>query len=101
MVRTRGLTHAALAVRDAERAFRFYERVFGMVAVYRQRGFIQAQTPGTWDVLVLEEGTTGPRGSGGIAHLGFRLLDPADIDAAVEAVAAAGGEVLRRGADPR
>ncbi|MGH7526382.1 MAG: VOC family protein [Gemmatimonadales bacterium] len=34
MIRTRGLTHVALAVRNAERAFGFYERVFGMVAVH-------------------------------------------------------------------
>lgn len=55
MVRTHGLTHVAVAVRDAERAFRFYEAVFGAVAVYRQDGFIQAQTPRNWDVLVFEE----------------------------------------------
>ena len=55
MIRTRGLTHLALSVRDAERAFAFYQHVFGAVAVYRERGFIQAQTPGAWDVLVFEE----------------------------------------------
>ena len=32
MVRTFGLTHVALAVQDAERAFGFYRDVFGMVA---------------------------------------------------------------------
>jgi catechol 2,3-dioxygenase-like lactoylglutathione lyase family enzyme len=37
-VATRGLTHIALAVQDTERAFAFYERVFGMVAIYRQDG---------------------------------------------------------------
>ncbi|MFL5596200.1 MAG: VOC family protein, partial [Gemmatimonadaceae bacterium] len=52
MVRTYGLTHIALAVRDADRAFQFYQRVFGAVAVYSEPGFIQAQTPGTRDVLV-------------------------------------------------
>ena len=55
MVRTFGLTHIALAVQDAERAFAFYRDVFGMVAVYRGDGFVQAQTPGSRDVLVLEE----------------------------------------------
>jgi catechol 2,3-dioxygenase-like lactoylglutathione lyase family enzyme len=98
MVKTFGLTHVALAVRDPERAFRFYNDVFGMVAVYRENGFIQAQTPGSRDVLVLEEkGTGGAAGSGGIAHFGFRLVDPADIDEAVRAVEAAGGEILSRG----
>lgn len=97
MIRTRGLTHVALTVKDAERAFRFYERVFGMVAVYREPGLIQAQTPGTWDVLVLEERSTRLWGSGGIVHLGFRLVDPADIGAAAAAVEEAGGEILSRG----
>ena len=97
MIRTRGLTHAALTVKDAERAFRFYERVFGMVAVYREPGLIQAQTPGTWDVLVLEERSTRLWGSGGIVHLGFRLVDPADINAAAAAVEEACGEILSRG----
>jgi catechol 2,3-dioxygenase-like lactoylglutathione lyase family enzyme len=97
MIQTRGLSHAALAVRDAERAFRFYERVFGMVAVYQEPGFVQAQTPGTWDVLVLEERPTRMWGTGGIAHLGFRLVNPADIDAAIAAVEDAGGEILQRG----
>jgi catechol 2,3-dioxygenase-like lactoylglutathione lyase family enzyme len=97
MVRTFGLTHLALAVQDAERAFAFYRDVFGMVAVYRGNGFIQAQTPGAWDALVLEEQTDRAPGSGGIAHFGFRLTDPDEIDEAVRAVERAGGEILGRG----
>ena len=57
MIRTYGLTHVALIVRDAERALEFYQRVLGVVPVYKQPGFIQAQTPGTRDVLVFEEGS--------------------------------------------
>jgi catechol 2,3-dioxygenase-like lactoylglutathione lyase family enzyme len=97
MIRTRGLTHLALKVRDAERAFAFYRHVFGAVAVYRDRGFIQAQTPGTWDVLVFEEQPEVGQGSGGIAHFGFRLVDPGDIQEAAIAVQAAGGQVVSRG----
>jgi predicted enzyme related to lactoylglutathione lyase len=96
MVRTRGLTHIALAVKDAERAFGFYERVFDAVAVYRDRGFIQAQTPGAWDVLVFEEGVPA-QGSGGISHFGFRLCDPRDIESAARAVTEAGGKIVSRG----
>ena len=54
MIRTFGLTHLALGVEDVERAFGFYESVFGMVAVYRNADFLQAQTPGAHDVLVFE-----------------------------------------------
>ena len=98
MVETFGLTHVAIAVQDVDRAFRFYEEVFGMVAVYRDNGFIQAQTPGCRDVLVFEQKSDRAPGSGGIAHFGFRLVDPNDIDAAVRAVEAAGGEIVDRGA---
>jgi len=52
MVRTYGLTHVALAVRAAERALSFHQQVLGVVPVYREAGFIQAQTPGSRDVLV-------------------------------------------------
>jgi catechol 2,3-dioxygenase-like lactoylglutathione lyase family enzyme len=97
MIRTRGLTHLALKVRDAERAFAFYHHVFGAVAVYPERGFIQAQTPGSWDVLVFEECPEARGGSGGIAHFGFRLVDPMDIEAAAIAVQAAGGQIIARG----
>jgi catechol 2,3-dioxygenase-like lactoylglutathione lyase family enzyme len=96
MVRTFGLTHIALAVQDAERAYGFYRDVFGMVAVYRGDGFVQAQTPGSRDVLVLEQRER-PAGSGGIAHFGFRLVDERDIDAAAQAVERAGGKILDRG----
>jgi catechol 2,3-dioxygenase-like lactoylglutathione lyase family enzyme len=97
MIRTYGLTHIALAVADAERAFRFYERVFGMVAVYRSATFIQAQTPGSRDVLVFDQRAPRVGASGGVQHFGFRLVDPADIDAAARAVVEAGGHVREQG----
>lgn len=55
-VRAYGLSHVALKVGDPEQSFRFHEAVFGMVAICRDAGFVQAQTPGTRDVLVFERG---------------------------------------------
>jgi catechol 2,3-dioxygenase-like lactoylglutathione lyase family enzyme len=97
MVSTFGLTHLALRVPDVGQSFGFYESVFGMVAVYRSEEFLQAQTPGTHDVLVFEraEGQTGRTGS--VAHFGFRLTNPSDIDAAAKAVTAAGGSIEEQG----
>lgn len=97
MIRTHGLTHIALAVQDVERSFLFYQEVFGVVAVYRENGFLQAQTPGSRDVLVFEEKPAQAGESGGIAHFGFRLVHPEDIDAAAQAVEQAGGTILSRG----
>ncbi len=97
MIKTLGLTHLALTVSDLERSFRFYHEVFGMLSIYRERNFLQAQTPGTHDVLVLEEGTENVGSSGGIKHFGFRLADPGDIDRAAAAIERAGGKIKHRG----
>jgi catechol 2,3-dioxygenase-like lactoylglutathione lyase family enzyme len=97
MVKTYGLTHLALGVTDPARSFRFYEEVLGLVPVYREEAFIQAQTPGTRDVIVFQKTKRRKRSSGSIAHFGFRLIDPADVKAAVSAVERAGGTVLDRG----
>jgi catechol 2,3-dioxygenase-like lactoylglutathione lyase family enzyme len=96
-IRTHGLTHIALAVRDPKRSFRFYHKVFGAVAVYEKEDFIQAQTPGSRDVLVFERNPKLAGYTGGVMHFGFRLLDAADIKRAVRAVEQAGGTILSRG----
>ena len=97
MIKTLGLTHLALTVSDLQRSFQFYHDVFGMVAVYRDKNFLQAQTPGARDILVLEEGTENVGKSGGIKHFGFQLADPRDIDRAAAAIERAGGKILHRG----
>jgi catechol 2,3-dioxygenase-like lactoylglutathione lyase family enzyme len=97
MIRTYGLSHVALAVKDVERASKFYRAVFGAVEVYRHDNFAQLQTPGTRDVLVLEKDAKAAGKRGGIAHFGFRLRSPKDIDAAARAVTKAGGTVKEQG----
>lgn len=96
-VATYGLTHIALRVRDPARAFSFYRAVLGVVAVYKSADFIQAQTPGTRDVLVFERAKRGAGKPGGIAHFGFRLKRATDIGRARDAVTAAGGVITDTG----
>ena len=48
MIKTFGLTHIALAVKDPERSLRFYQQVFGMVEVpdgYESEIWYEPQTP--------------------------------------------------------
>jgi catechol 2,3-dioxygenase-like lactoylglutathione lyase family enzyme len=141
MIKTYGLTHIALAVKNAKRSFEFYRKVFGMIEVYNDNGFLQAQTPGSRDVIVFDESAPrigkrgGIAGSGEsraatspqkkaarskkeregagrssrlnqsaalwvpeqIAHFGFRLIKPEDIEAAAKAVKKAGGKILDKG----
>jgi catechol 2,3-dioxygenase-like lactoylglutathione lyase family enzyme len=96
-IKTFGLTHLNLAVADPERSLRFYAAVFGVKEYYRDADSIQVQGPGPHDVLAFERDTAAAGRTGGIGHFGFRLTDPADIDAAVIAVERAGGTLLRRG----
>ncbi len=97
MVRTYGLTHIGLAVRDMERSLRFYERLLGVAVLYRDGHSIQVQTPGSHDVIVFEQVRRKAGVSGGVSHIGFRLRDARDIEAAVEDAKAAGAKILRRG----
>jgi catechol 2,3-dioxygenase-like lactoylglutathione lyase family enzyme len=97
MIKTYGLTHLAIGVEDPERALGFYQKVLGVIPVYREKDFIQAQTPGSRDVLVFQKTKRRSRSSGSIAHFGFRLIDPADIGTAVTAIEQAGGAILDQG----
>ena len=86
-----------MAVRDPQRSARFYQAVVGAQPVYQQQDFIQAQTPGSRDVLVFERRRSRAGRTGGVAHFGFRLKRAADIAMAVHAIVAAGGRVRDQG----
>jgi catechol 2,3-dioxygenase-like lactoylglutathione lyase family enzyme len=97
MVQTHGLTHINLAVADAGRSLQFYRAVFGVEEYWRDETTIHAKSPGAWDVITFDQSGDAPGKPGGIAHFGFRLVRPEDIDLAVSEVRKAGGAVLRQG----
>ena len=96
-VKTFGLTHIALAVGDPQRSLRFYRAVLGAQPVFESKDFVQAQTPGSRDVLVFERRRARAGRPGGVIHFGFRLKRPADIAIAVRAAVAAGGVIVQQG----
>lgn len=103
-IRTEGLTHIHLAVRDLDQSLRFYRGVFGMEEIFREgEGMIFLRTPGAADTVTLRRSASSddrPGDGGGIGHFGFRLLDEEDLDRAVEEVELAGGRLVRRGEHP-
>ena len=97
MIDTYGLTHVALAVRDLARSARFYRGLLGAQVVYQDAGFVQLQTPGSRDVIVLERKPRRAGRSGAVIHFGFRLKRPGDIGKVAAAVKASGGQVKSAG----
>jgi catechol 2,3-dioxygenase-like lactoylglutathione lyase family enzyme len=97
VVKTYGLTHVAVAVRDLDRTQAFYATVFGAAVVYRDAGFLQMQTPGSRDVLVFEKNDDRAGQPGGVLHFGFRLTEARDIEVARAAVEKAAGKITDTG----
>lgn len=97
MIKTHGLTHISLAVKDPDRSLKFYQQVFAVTEYYRDEDSIQVQGPGQHDVMAFERDARAAGKPGGITHFGFRLTSPKDIETAVKEVKRAGGKILRQG----
>ena len=96
MIKTHGLTHISLSVRDPDASLNFYAALFGVREYYRDEDTIQALGPGEHDVLVFER-RPDPGVRGGIHHFGFRLTSPEDAELAAREATRVGGRVLRQG----
>src|SRR5688572_16800419 len=96
MIKTYGLTHIALPVKDVERSSAFYQKVFGVKEMYSQPGFIQVQTPGSRDIIVFEKQKKRSIKTAGL-HFGFRLTKPSGIKRILNAVKKAGGQIKESG----
>ena len=100
MIRTKGLTHIHLTVRDMKRSLRFYRNAFGMREQFRVGDeMVFLNTPGSKDLITLHEDSdaTDVAGtSGGIAHFGFSLVQ-GDLESAIKEVKKAGGKLVEIG----
>ncbi len=99
MVKTHGLTHINLNVRDIKRSLKFYQEAFGLqVMFWEGEKMVFLNTPGSRDTITLcRADPSEPVAGGGVSHFGFRLQNKADLDMAVGEVERAGGKLLRRG----
>jgi catechol 2,3-dioxygenase-like lactoylglutathione lyase family enzyme len=100
MIKTIGLTHIHLMVKDIRRSLDFYKSVFGMKErFWAGDGLVFLNTPGSNDMVTLHQSTDDqPTGSsGGILHFGFQLKNKSDLDSAISDVVAAGGALKKRG----
>jgi len=101
MIKTKGLTHIHLLVKDLERSLTFYTSVFGMEEKYRVgKKMVFLSTPGSQDLVTLHEDSAKTQllgKNGGIEHFGFQLTKDMNLDEAVRIVERAGGKLLSRG----
>jgi catechol 2,3-dioxygenase-like lactoylglutathione lyase family enzyme len=97
MIKTYGLTHLSISVSDIHRSATFYENVFGSVKMYVNEKFIQLQTPGSHDVIVLDQSNDELKTHTGVKHFGFRLIDPTDIKVLISEIEKAGGKIKESG----
>ncbi|MDA1075903.1 MAG: VOC family protein [Proteobacteria bacterium] len=101
MIKTQGLTHIHLYVRDLDLSLNFYRSVFGLEERFRDGPkMVFLNTPGSKDTITLNEDAAKAQQAGvdaGIAHFGFRREKNSDLDSAIRDVEAGGGKLLQRG----
>ena len=100
MIRTSGLTHLNLAVRDVQKSLKFYGDVFGMqVQFWVGDGMVFLNTPDSGDLLTLQQAKQGePVGpGGGVGHFGFSLRNKEELEGAIREVVAGGGALMEQG----
>ena len=97
MIKTLGLTHIALPVKDVKRSSAFYQKVFGVKEMYCYPDFIQVQTPGSKDIIVFEKQKKKITSSRKDFHFGFRLPTPSDLKPIIKKIKSAGGKIRETG----
>ena len=97
MIKTFGLTHIALPVKDVKRSSKFYQKIFGVKEMYRNPDFIQVQTPGSKDIIVFENQKKKSAATRNSFHFGFRLPKPSDLKPIIKKVKNAGGKIKETG----
>jgi catechol 2,3-dioxygenase-like lactoylglutathione lyase family enzyme len=96
MIKTFGLTHIALPVKDVKRSSAFYQKIFGVKEMYSYPDLIQVQTPGSKDIIVFEKQAKKHLKTKGF-HFGFRLPKPTDLMPIIQKIKDSGGKIKETG----
>jgi catechol 2,3-dioxygenase-like lactoylglutathione lyase family enzyme len=111
MVRSKGIFHTHLVVKDIQRSLRFYCELFGMQDTgFKDGDLVFLTTPGSRDLLALNpEGSGGYPGGcageverehglagvqGGASHFGIMLEGREDYDTTIRAAPSFGGRLV-------
>lgn len=97
MIKTPGLAHIALPVKDVKCSSAFYKKVFGVKEMYNDANFIQVQTPGSKDIIVFIKKNRSPGKMTAGFHFGLRLSKPARMKNIVAVIKKAGGRIKETG----
>jgi catechol 2,3-dioxygenase-like lactoylglutathione lyase family enzyme len=113
MIKSKGIFHTHLVVKDLQRSLRFYSGLFGMKDTgFKDGALMFLQTPGGQDLLALnphgaggypggcakeitrERGLAGVQG--GMSHFGVMLVNREDFEAAITTAPEFGGRLVSR-----
>ena len=89
MIRTNGLNHLALPVREPEQSARFYATLFNMEIVSSSAEIAFVKTSGGSDLIAFNRADGPAESSRGSFHFGF-IVSPAQFDAALQTIEAQG-----------
>jgi catechol 2,3-dioxygenase-like lactoylglutathione lyase family enzyme len=99
MIRTLGLNHINLNVRDLQRSLEFYQTALGLkVRFWEGEKMVFVGAEGANDLITLHEVPADePVAGGGVSHFGFRFDRTASMDEVVTQIERAGGKLRNRG----
>jgi catechol 2,3-dioxygenase-like lactoylglutathione lyase family enzyme len=87
MIKTNGLNHIALRVKDPERTAQFYMDLFNMEITRRTPEMIFLKTIGSMDMITLNRSDADLTPDQGMVHFGF-IVEPTQFDTALQTIEA-------------
>jgi catechol 2,3-dioxygenase-like lactoylglutathione lyase family enzyme len=87
MIKTNGLNHIALRVKDPERTAQFYMDLFNMEITRRTPEMTFLKTIGSTDMITLNRSDADLTPDQGMVHFGF-IVEPTQFDTALQTIEA-------------